>query len=141
MNAPVTIAMRFYASWTERIFSEDGFENLLMLGMIVTPIVALFLARRHTGETRFISGAFALALSPVMFAAVIALLRIHSLIEHEDLSSPTYIVERLRFVEGIIVFGTVLCTFTVAIYSAIHAGRRRTKQLSSDHHISNDNRA
>ena len=140
MNASVTLAMRVYSSWTERVFSQDGFESLLMLCMFVVAILVPLSARRHTSKSAYLSGGFILALCPFLFAAVIALLRIHSLIDHEDLT-PSYVVERLRFPRQVLISGGCLSAFSLIIYSVIHAARRRPKPMSSEHLISNERSA
>lgn len=121
-NDSIMLAMKVYSSWTDRVFSQDGFEVLLMLGMIVAAIGVPLLARRRTAESPYFSGVFALALCPFLLAAVVALLHIHSLIEHEDL-----IIERLRFPRQVLVFGGALSLFSVASYSTIRAVIRRTQ--------------
>ena len=38
MNDSITLAMRVYPFWTDRVFSEDGFESLLVLGMLMDAV-------------------------------------------------------------------------------------------------------
>jgi len=118
--------MKVHSSWTERIFSGDGFECLLMLGMTAAAIMVPLLARRRMAASPYFSGVFSLALCPFLLAAVIALLRIHSLIEYEP-----FLVERLHFARQILVFGAALSAFSIIMYSAIHVARSRKKTLGS----------
>jgi hypothetical protein len=125
MNHPAMLAMRIYSSWTERIFSVDGLENGLGLGIFIAAMLVPLMARRRSPVSHYFSGPFALALCPFLFAAVIALLRIHLLIEYEDWT-PSYVVERLRYPFQILLCGGALSIFSIANYTAIHKARRST---------------
>lgn len=126
MNASVPLAMRVYSSWTERVFSMDGLESGLALGMFITAILVPLMARRRAPNFPYFSGNFALALCPFLFAAVISLLRIHSLIEYEDWTPP-YVLERLHYPFQLLLFGGALSIFSIANYTAIHKARRHTE--------------
>lgn len=128
MSDWITLAMTAYSSWIERLFSADGLQDLLFLSMGATAIMVPVLARRRSAESPYFSGVFALALCPFFLGAIIVLLGIHSLIEHED-STTSYVMDRLRFLRQVFVFGAAFSAFALVIYSAIRTIiRRRTNQ-------------
>ena len=141
MSALITLAMKSYSSWGDRLFSEDTIEDLLMLGMFVSTFLAPLLARCRPSDAPYFSGSFALALCPFLFTALIMLLRVHSLIEHEDISVPSYVIERLRSARQYVVFGGMASLFSVAIYSAVHAANRRTQRRHLARLVPNDRNA
>ena len=122
MNTATVLGMKVYSSWKERVFSVDGLESGLYLGMLVTALLVPLLARRRPHSPYF-SGTFVLALCPFVFAAVVALIRIHSLIAYED-NTPDYVFERLHFPLALLIFGGVLSLFSVTVYSTIRTVRR-----------------
>ena len=127
MSDWIPLAMTAYSSWIERLFSADGLKDLLFLSMGATAIMVPVLARRRSAESPYFSGVFALALCPFFFGAIIALQGIHSLIEHEDFASTSYVLDRLRFLRQVFVFGAAFSAFALVIYSAIRTLiRRRT---------------
>lgn len=123
--------MKVYSSWTERVFSVDGLESGLCLGILVTTLLVPFLARRRPPNSPYFSGTFVLVLCPFLFATVVALIRIHSLIEYED-NTPDYVLERLRFPLALLIFGGVLSLFSVTVYSTIQAVRRITTPIAAE---------
>ena len=125
MSDSNTLAMTDYSSWMTYVFSADGLQRLLVLGMGATAIMVPLLARRRSAEAPYFSGVFALALCPFFFGAIIALQGLHSLIEHEDFAS-SYVLTRLRFLRQVFVFGGAYSAFALVIYSAIHTVIRRT---------------
>lgn len=128
----IPLAMTVYSPWEAHLFSQDGLEDLLFFGMLVATLAVPLLARRQPSSSSYFSAPFVLALCPFLFAAVIALLRIHSLLEHEDTSDPGYVVERLRHPWQMLLFGGGLSGFTVINYSIIRAAVRRRGRVSAE---------
>jgi hypothetical protein len=138
MSASITLAMKMYSSWSDRLFSQDTVEDVLMLGMFVSAVIVMLLAWRRKFDGPYFSGAFALSLCPFLLASVVALLRIHSLIEVEDIDTPMYVVERLRFSRQVLVFGGAISIFSLTVYSAIYAANRRPRSHVAEGVPSND---
>jgi hypothetical protein len=124
MNLP--LAMRIYNLWTERVFSMDGLENFLLLGMVATAVLVPIFARRRPAGAPYFSGLFALSLCPFLCAAAVVLYRIHSLLEYEDTSS-VYVLERLQFPRQILLFGAALSLFSYGVYTAIYMLKRKAR--------------
>ena len=125
------LAMKLYTLWTERVFSQDGFESLLALGIFAAALAVPVLAQRRAGYTPYFSGGFALALCPFLFAGVLALLRMHDLIEYEDLT-PSYVVQRLQSSREVLLFGGCLSLFCIVMHTAIRAAVACKARTSSN---------
>ena len=122
------------------MFSVAGAESVFTLGIPVSTLMVPLLARRRQIDSPYFSRIFAIALCPFMLAAVVVLLRLHSMIEHEDLT-PSYVVARLRFPRQILVFGGAATIFSIAIYSAIYAASQKFKRPELERPIPDDRKA
>jgi hypothetical protein len=117
--------MTYHSSWTDNVFSWGGLENLLMPGILVSALMVPFMAWRYKAETPFITGGFTLALCPFLFAAVLALMHLHSFLEYEDMSDARYITERLRFPDHVLVFGGLASMAAMTAYCVIRVARKK----------------
>ncbi len=77
------LSMLVNRTWSDRIFSERGFEMLLVLAMLATATMALLGARSRKAEAPYFGGSFTLALCPFLISAMVVLLRIYTLVLSE----------------------------------------------------------
>jgi hypothetical protein len=109
------------------LLSIRTLEHVLILSMISAVVVIPLIARRRRPEAPYFSGTFALALWPFISVAFVTFFRIHSLLDHEDLS-PHYVIRRMHFPLQIMIFGGAASAFSIIIHSSIYALRRKHRK-------------